>query len=111
MQCMASLLGRDMPALMPATVLCGRSNLVSWHAVAIHANPHRLRKDKGKPNSTTVMRNPVQLSTLYWKAVNAVCRRVGREEQRCEFTIRILQGADRVGSSTRVGGRVVCIRS
>lgn len=50
----------------------------------------------------TLPSNPPQLTTLYWKAVSSVCRRPGREEQRCDLTIRILLGADRIGSSTRV---------
>lgn len=44
-----------------------------------------------------------QLTTLYWQAVTSLCRRPGREEQRCDLTVRILQGADGLGSSTRVG--------
>ncbi len=51
----------------------------------------------------TLTTSPSQLTTLYWKSIKSLCRRFGREEQRCEFTIRILQGADRVGSTTRVG--------
>ncbi|CAK0779091.1 hypothetical protein CVIRNUC_004694 [Coccomyxa viridis] len=45
---------------------------------------------------------PSQLTTVFWKAVGSLCRRPGREEQQCDLTIRILQGADRLGGSTRV---------